>query len=62
MIEQENLSKGIFLSTIKEIMKEGCLTERAMELQKEVALLDGLETAIKTTLEVAEGGNRLVSA
>ena len=62
MIEQENLSRETLLSTIKEIMENVCFAERAVEIQKEVSLVDGLETAIETTLEVAEGGKTCVSA
>jgi UDP-N-acetylglucosamine--N-acetylmuramyl-(pentapeptide) pyrophosphoryl-undecaprenol N-acetylglucosamine transferase len=62
MIEQENLSRETLLSKIKEIMKDGKFAEKSVEIQKEVSLADGLETAIETTLEVVEGGKACVSA
>lgn len=62
MIEQENINKEVLLSTIREIMKEECFSARAMEIQQEVSAIDGLETAIETTLEVAEGGKTRVYA
>ncbi|MFQ6068448.1 MAG: UDP-N-acetylglucosamine--N-acetylmuramyl-(pentapeptide) pyrophosphoryl-undecaprenol N-acetylglucosamine transferase [Candidatus Bathyarchaeia archaeon] len=62
MIEQENINKEVLLSTIREIMKEECFSARAMEIQQEVSAIDGLETAIETTLEVAEGGKTHVYA
>lgn len=61
-IEQENLNRETLLSTIKEVMKGDHFAERAIEVQKEVSMLDGLETAIETTLEVAEGEKVCVSA
>ncbi len=56
MIEQEQLSKETLLSTINEIMKDGRFAERAMEIQEKVSAVNGLETAIETIIEVAEGG------
>jgi len=62
IIEQEHLNKETLLSATREIMKDGVFAERAMEIQEEVSGADGLETAIETTLEVAEGGKNHVSA
>lgn len=62
IIEQDNLNEKTLLSTIKEMMENECFVERAVGIQKEVSLVDGLETAIKTTLEVVEGGKACVSA
>jgi uncharacterized protein (TIGR00661 family) len=55
MIKQDNLCKEILLLTIEKILKKRSFMERSMKIQKEVAVLDGLKTAMKTTLEVAEG-------
>ncbi len=56
MVEQEKLSLETLLSTANDIMRNERFTERAVEVKKEVSTFDGLETAIETTLEVAEGG------
>ena len=56
MIKQDNLGKETLLSAIEEILKNRSFMEKTMKIQKEVTMLDGLETAIKTTLEVAGGG------
>ena len=62
IVEQENLDRGTVLSTIKEIMNKDYFAEKATEVQKEVSVLNGLETAIETTLMAAEGGKACVSA
>jgi len=62
MIEQDNLTKETVLSALNKIVKGEGFVERAVEIQKEVSMLDGLETAIKTTIEVAERGKMYVPA
>ncbi len=61
-IEQENLSRETLLSKIKEIIRDRRFKEKTVEIQKEVSLVDGLETAIETTLKVAKGGKACVFA
>ncbi|MDH5494237.1 MAG: hypothetical protein OEY24_00825 [Candidatus Bathyarchaeota archaeon] len=62
MIEQENLHRETLLSTMKEMMENKRFVQKAVEIQKEVSVVDGLETAIETTLEVVEGGKACISA
>ena len=62
MTEQDGLSRETLLSRIEEIIKDECFAERAMNIQEEVSKLDGLKTAIQTTIEVAKGSDVCVSA
>jgi len=55
MIEQDSLSREALLFAIREITKDECFMKKVTEVQKKVTVLNGLETAIETTIEVAEG-------
>ncbi len=62
MIDQDSLDKETLFSMIGDIMSGEGFAERLRTIQKEVSALDGLETAIQTTLDVAEGGKAFASA
>ena len=53
-IEQDNLNRGTLLSAVEALKEDGRFVERAVNLQREVSQLDGLKTAIATTIEVTE--------
>ncbi len=61
-IEQENVSKSTLLSAAAKAREGGGFAERAENLQRKVSNLDGLETAIAATVEVAERGKARVFA
>ena len=56
MIEQENLNKQTLLATVQKILENSRFQERAKQIQKDALRLNGLETAIQTIMETAEGG------
>jgi len=62
MIEQENLARDTLLSAVEAVKESGCYAEKAASLQRDISQLDGLETAIATTVEVAERGKPSVFA
>ncbi|UCH31768.1 MAG: hypothetical protein JSV05_09840 [Candidatus Bathyarchaeota archaeon] len=62
IIEQDDLNREVLLSIVQRMLKEKKREERAIELQKEVSELDGLEKAIEIIIEVAERGKLNVSA
>lgn len=61
-IEQEDLNKSTLFSAAAKVRESGGLTERAESLQRKLSELDGLETAIAATVEVAERGKTRVLA
>jgi UDP-N-acetylglucosamine--N-acetylmuramyl-(pentapeptide) pyrophosphoryl-undecaprenol N-acetylglucosamine transferase len=61
-IEQENLSRSTLLSAAAKLRKNVGFAERAEKLQKELSGFNGLETAIASTVEVADRGETRVSA
>ena len=61
-IEQANLNKETLLSAATIVRKNAGLIERAECLQRKLSMLDGLETAIAATVEVAERGDTHVLA
>jgi len=56
MIEQENLNKQTLLATVRKILENSQFQERAKQIQKDALKLNGLETAVQTITETAEGG------
>lgn len=56
IINQDDLSRGTLLSTVQEIVKDADLAANAERLREEASKLNGLQTAIKTTIEVAGKG------
>lgn len=62
MINQDSLEKKTLLAMVGEIMQDESFAKRLEVIQRKVSPMDGLETAIQTTLEVAEGGKTRVSA
>ncbi len=61
-IAQDKLSKKNLLSSVNRILRNERFIERSLNVQKEVSVLNGLEAAIKTTVEVAGEGEISVSA
>jgi UDP-N-acetylglucosamine--N-acetylmuramyl-(pentapeptide) pyrophosphoryl-undecaprenol N-acetylglucosamine transferase len=56
IIAQEDLDRDTLLSNVNEMVKDETLADNAERLQKEASKLRGLETAVKTTIEIAEKG------
>jgi UDP:flavonoid glycosyltransferase YjiC (YdhE family) len=56
IIAQEDLDRDTLLWNVNEMMKDETLAENAETLRKEASKLRGLETAVKTTIEIAEKG------
>jgi UDP-N-acetylglucosamine--N-acetylmuramyl-(pentapeptide) pyrophosphoryl-undecaprenol N-acetylglucosamine transferase len=61
-LEQDKLNKGALLTAIRETMMNERFLERVQEVQKEVSMWNGLETAIDIITDVAGGGEEFVSA
>ncbi len=57
VIEQDELSKQTLLITVKEMLEDSALYERIKQIQENVLKLNGVEVAVKTIIEVAEGNN-----
>lgn len=56
MIEQDDLNKNVLLATIGKILENSQFQERAEQIKEDVIKLNGLETAVQTIVDVAEGG------
>jgi uncharacterized protein (TIGR00661 family) len=54
MIDQEDLDRDTLLSTVNAIIKDERVAENVEEMRKEASKLNGLKTAIETTMEIAE--------
>lgn len=62
IVEQEKLTGGKLLAEVERVTRDDGFVERAADLRKEVGFINGLETAIDMTIEVAEGGKTYVHA
>ena len=62
MIEQDDLNKHALLATVGKILENSRFQERAEQIQEDVIKLNGLETAVQTIVDVAEGGIADVSS
>jgi UDP-N-acetylglucosamine--N-acetylmuramyl-(pentapeptide) pyrophosphoryl-undecaprenol N-acetylglucosamine transferase len=56
MIEQCDLNKNVLLATVGKILENSRFQERAEQIKEDVIKLNGLETAVQTIVDVAEGG------
>jgi UDP:flavonoid glycosyltransferase YjiC (YdhE family) len=56
MIEQENLNKQTLLAAVRKTLEDSRFRERTKEIQEDVLKIDGLEIAVQTIMDVAEGG------
>lgn len=54
VFEQENLTRRTLLRTIRKMLDLDQFLERAKRIQKDVLRLNGLETAVKTIMDVVE--------
>jgi UDP:flavonoid glycosyltransferase YjiC (YdhE family) len=56
VITQEKLSTSSLLKAAQKMLQEKQFRRRAEQIQREILELSGLETAVKTITEIAEGG------
>lgn len=56
MIEQTNLKRRTLLDAVEEVLEDEQMSERVKEIQGKASELNGLETAVRTILEVARRG------
>jgi len=55
VIDQNNLNKQTLLEAVRKMLELDRFRERAEQIQEDVLKLNGMETAIQTITEVAEG-------
>jgi len=55
MLEQTDLNRKTLLNTVREVLENGQMQEKIKRIQREVSELNGLEIAVKTILDAAQG-------
>jgi len=61
VIDQNNLNKQTLLEAVRKMLELDRFRERAEQIQEDVLKLNGMETAIQTITEVAEGVSNISS-
>ncbi|UCE96219.1 MAG: hypothetical protein JSV51_01005 [Candidatus Bathyarchaeota archaeon] len=56
IIKQDDLSKKMLFSRVKQVLENKNLRERALEVRSEVSTMSGLEMVVETIIDVVEGG------